>query len=58
MEAAGGKAVAILNHNRPVAYVVAVDEYERMLDALDDAELASIAKKRMAKPAGAKRKAA
>ncbi len=50
MESAGGKAVAILNHNRPVAYVVPVDEYERMLDALDDAELASIAKHRMGGP--------
>jgi antitoxin StbD len=50
MEAAGGKAVAILNHNRPVAYVVPVDEYERMLDALDDAELANIAKQRMGGP--------
>lgn len=50
MEAAGGKAVAILNHNRPVAYVVPVDEYERMLEALDDAELAGIAKQRMGGP--------
>ena len=50
MESAGGKAVAILNHNRPVAYVVPVDEYERMLDALDDAELANIAKHRMGGP--------
>lgn len=50
MEAAGGKAVAILNHNRPVAYVVPVEEYERMLEALDDAELAIIAKQRMNGP--------
>ena len=50
IEAAGGKAVAILNHNRPMAYVVPVDEYERMLDALDDAELASVAKQRMGGP--------
>ena len=50
MEAADGKAVAILNHNRPVAYVVPVEEYERMLEALDDAELASIAKQRMGGP--------
>jgi antitoxin StbD len=50
MEAAGGKAVAILNHNRPVAYVVPVVEYERMLEALDDAELAKIAKQRMGGP--------
>lgn len=50
MEAADGKAVAVLNHNRPVAYVVPVDEYERMLEALDDAELANIAKQRMNGP--------
>ena len=41
---------AILNHNRPIAYVVPVEEYERMLEALDDAELASIAKQRMGGP--------
>ena len=50
MESAGGKAVAILNHNRPVAYVVPVDEYERMLEAIDDAELAIVAKQRMSGP--------
>jgi antitoxin StbD len=50
MEAAGGKAIAILNHNRPVAYVVPVVEYERMLEALDDAALAGIAKQRMGGP--------
>lgn len=50
MEAADGKAVAVLNHNRPVAYVVPVEEYERMLEALDDAELLSIAKQRMGGP--------
>lgn len=50
MAAAGGQAVAILNHNRPVAYVVPVDEYERMLDELDDAALARLAKQRMSEP--------
>lgn len=50
MEAAGSMAVAVLNHNRPVAYVVAVDEYERMLEVLDDAELVRIAKQRMGGP--------
>ncbi len=50
MTAAGGQAVAILNHNRPVAYVVPVDEYERMLDELDDAALARIAKQRIGGP--------
>ncbi len=50
MEAAGGKAIAILNHNRPVAYVVPVEEYERMLEVIDDAELAIVAKQRMSGP--------
>lgn len=50
VESAGGKAVAILNHNRPVAYMVPVEEYERILEALDDAALAVVAKQRMGGP--------
>ena len=46
MEAAQGEAVAILNHNRIMAYMVPADTYEAMLDRLDDLALAEIAKAR------------
>jgi antitoxin StbD len=46
IEAADGEAVAILVHNRPSAYLVPADTYERMLDRLEDAELAAIVRSR------------
>jgi antitoxin StbD len=46
IEAAQGEAVAILVHNRPSAYLVPADTYERMLDRLEDAELAAIVRSR------------
>lgn len=46
VEAAKGEAVAILNHNRVMAYMVPADTYEAMLDRLDDLVLVEIAKQR------------
>ena len=46
MEAANGEAVAILNHNRIMAYIVPAETYESMLDRLDDLALVEIAKAR------------
>lgn len=46
MEAAQGEAVAILNHNRIMAYMVPAETYEAMLDRLDDLESVEIAKAR------------
>ena len=46
MEAAQGEAVAILNHNRIMAYMVPAETYEAMLDRLDDLELVEIARAR------------
>lgn len=46
VEAAHGEAVAILNHNRIMAYMVPAETYEAMLDRLDDLELVRIAKTR------------
>ena len=34
-----GEPVAILNHNRPTAYLISASTYERMLERLEDAEL-------------------
>ena len=44
LEAANGEAVAILNHNRVMAYMVPADTYEAILDRLDDLALVEIAK--------------
>ena len=44
---AAGVPVAILNHNRPAAYLVPVDIYEAMLEAVEDAELAEIVRARL-----------
>jgi antitoxin StbD len=46
MEAAQGEAVAILNHNRVMAYMVPAEVYEALLDRLDDLALVEIAKAR------------
>jgi len=41
-----GEAVAILNHNRPTAYLVAAEVFEAIMDRLDDADLARIVNER------------
>lgn len=43
---ASGSPVAILNHNKVMAYMVPADTYEAMVDALDDQALVEIAKAR------------
>ena len=46
VDAAQGHAVAILNHNRVMAYMVPAATYEAMKDALDEQSLIEIAKAR------------
>ena len=46
VDGARGSAVAILNHNRVMAYMVPADTYEAMMDALDEQALVEIAKAR------------
>ncbi len=43
VEAGAGRTVAILNRNVPAFYCVPADEYEAMLERLEDAELNAIA---------------
>ena len=38
--------MAVLNHNRPVAYLVPVAAFEAMMDLLDDQVLAKLVKER------------
>ena len=43
---ADGSAIAILNHNKPAAYLVPAETYELLMDMLDDYELAKIVEDR------------
>ena len=50
MAAGNGAAVAILNRNKPAFYCVPADEYEAMLNLIEDAELNAIANARANSP--------
>jgi antitoxin StbD len=42
-----GAPIAILNHNKPTAYLIPAETYEWMMDKLEDQELAKIVRTRM-----------
>jgi antitoxin StbD len=46
LAAAGGAAVAILNHDEPTAYLVPAETYEWLMEQIDDAELAQTVRQR------------
>ena len=46
IEAAMGQPVAVLNHNKPAAYLVPVASFEAMMEHIDDQALAEIVKAR------------
>lgn len=46
MDDAAGEAVAVLNHNRVMAYMVPASVYEAMLERLDDQALVEIIRSR------------
>lgn len=46
IEAADGESVAVLVHNKPSAYLVPADTYKRLLDRLEDLELAELVRVR------------
>jgi len=43
--------VAILNHNKPVAYVIAAAAYEKMIDLIEDLQDAALVHAREGEPA-------
>jgi antitoxin StbD len=43
---ADGSTIAILNHNKPAAYLVPAETYEQLMDLLDDYELSKIVESR------------
>jgi len=46
LEGADGEAVAVLNHNRVMAYMVPAPLYEAMMERLDDQALVEIVRAR------------
>ena len=43
---ANGSAIAILNHNKPAAYLVPAETYECLMEMLDDYELGKLVEAR------------
>lgn len=46
LKEADGEPIAILNHNKPAAYLLTSEVYEAILERLDDQELASMIRDR------------
>lgn len=46
IEQSEGQPIAILNHNRPTAYLVPAETYEALLDQIEDCQLAAIVNER------------
>lgn len=46
IEAADGESIAVLVHNKPSAYLVPADTYKRLLERLEDLELAELVRAR------------
>ena len=54
LQQSDGEPVAILNHNRPTAYLIPASTYEEMLERLEDAELMEIVESRKSEKSRAK----
>ena len=50
LEEAGESAIAILNHNKPEAYLLSAAHYEQLLDLMEDLEDARLVKERINGP--------
>jgi len=50
IDEADGFPVAVLNHNKPAAYLVPAAAFEAMMEKLDDIELAKLVKEREHEP--------
>ena len=46
IEESDGEPIAILNHNKPTAYLVPAEKYERMIEELDNLNLSRIIRER------------
>lgn len=45
-----GEPVAILNHNKPTAYLIPADAFEALMEKLEDYELSQVVKEREHEP--------
>ncbi|EIW89219.1 RelB [Alishewanella agri BL06] len=43
---ASGSPIAVLNHNKPAAYLIPAETYEALMDMIDDYELAQLVEER------------
>ena len=50
IEKAKGAPVAVLNHNRPAAYLVPAATFAAMMERLDDLDLAELVRARASEP--------
>ncbi len=46
IEQSGGEPIAILNHNKPTAYLIPANTYETLLDKIEDHQLGVIIRER------------
>ena len=46
IEQSDGQPIAILNHNRPTAYLIPAETYEELLERLEDYQLGLIVQER------------
>lgn len=46
IEQAGGEPIAILNHNKPTAYLIPAKTYEALLEKLEDYQLGLLVRER------------
>ncbi|MFW8601789.1 type II toxin-antitoxin system Phd/YefM family antitoxin [Desulfobacterota bacterium M19] len=46
IEKSDGSPIAILNHNRPTAYLIPAETYEELLESIEDYQLGIIVKER------------
>ncbi|MEX2499444.1 MAG: type II toxin-antitoxin system prevent-host-death family antitoxin [Wenzhouxiangellaceae bacterium] len=44
---ASGSAIAVLNHNKPAAYLIPAETYEAMMDMIEDYQLAELVEERL-----------
>ena len=45
---ASGSPIAVLNHNKPAAYLIPAETYEALIDMIEDYELAQLVEERRA----------
>ncbi|MDF1614841.1 type II toxin-antitoxin system Phd/YefM family antitoxin [Desulfurivibrio dismutans] len=46
IDQADGEPIAILNHNKPTAYLIPAETYEALLDSIEDYQLGIIVRER------------